>query len=264
MDINKIKKIINGSGFPLQLGIASLVTESYKNHGWRVMFQEHSWANHETDQGGFIDLLLLDKTQNLILNIECKRVKEVSWLFLNPLKSMNERRHVKAFQTHSEFGQLNKFGWSDISADPITSESEYCVIGGQNGASRSMLEKLAAGVVESTEGFAIEDHSYSHKLEKFKRLYFNVVVTTADLFVCNFDPKKVSVATGEIEDTNSIKVPYLRFRKQLSIHSSPELSWSETDVRGVSNAKENTVFIVNSNHLVEFLEEFEIDEQYIT
>jgi type III secretion system FlhB-like substrate exporter len=47
------------------------------------------------------------------------------------------------------------------------------------------------------------------------------------------------------------------------ILAMPKLSWTEKNIRGISTAKENTVFIVNSNHIVDFLREFEIDEQYI-
>lgn len=263
MDLSKVTKIINGSGFPLQLGVASLVDKTVHEHGWRVMFKEHSWANYEADTGGFIDLLLIDKTRAAILNLECKRVKNVSWLFLNSEKNVKNRRHVKAFHSVAEYGKQQVFGWRDISAEPATPESQYCVIGGHDGASRSMVEKIAADVVESTEGFAIEDHSYSHKLEKFFRYYFNVIVTTAPLHICSFDPTLVDLSTGEINEALSVEVPYLRFRKQLSTHSIPQLSWTETDIRGISTAKENTVFVVNANHIVDFLREFEIDEQYI-
>lgn len=264
MEPSKLLKIINGSGFPLQLGISSLIEETTSQHGWRVMFQEHSWANYETESGGFIDLLLLDKSQSIVLNLECKRVKDVDWLFLNPANEVSKRRHIKAFHTIAEYGSLKKFTWSDVTGEPSTPESEYCVFGGQDGASRSMLEKLAAGVIESTEGFAIEDHSYSHKIPEFTRYYFNVIVTTANLHVISFDPKTIDITTGEVSQAGSAEVPYLRFRKQLSIHSNPELSWNDVDVRGISRAKENTVFVVNSNHIIEFLENFELDEQYLT
>jgi hypothetical protein len=263
MDSNKVSKIINGSGFPLQLGIGSLVDRTTHEHGWRVMFQEHSWANYEAGSGGFIDLLLINKDKSIILNIECKRVKNESWIFLNPGDTVNTRRHVKAFRSTAEYSHLKDFGWQDVSAEPATPESQYCVIGGHDGTSRSMLEKIAAGVVESTEGFAIEDHSYSRKTEDFFRYYFNVIVTTATLRISNFDPKLVDISTGEIKESSSTEVPFLRFRKQLSTHSMPSLSWRENDARSISIAKENTVFIVSSNHIVEFLSDLEIDEQYI-
>lgn len=264
MDESKLQKIINSSGFPLQIGLASIINNTKHKHGWNVLFQEHSWINNNTDAGGFIDLILEDKSERIILNVECKRVKDSSWLFLNPSNKIENRFHIKAFYTHAELGGLKEFGWSDITAEPGTPESEFCVFGGQDGASRSMLEKLAANVVESTEGFAIEDHSYSHEISVFKRFYINVIVTTAKLFVCSFEPDSIDISAGEVDLKDSVEVPFLRFRKQLSVYSMPELSWMKTDARGISRAKESTVFIVNSNHIIDFLENFEVNEQYIT
>jgi len=260
MDENKVKKIVNGSGFPLQIGIQSLVEGSYERHGWRVLFSEHSWVNYETEENGFIDLLLMDKKQKIILNIECKRVKNGKWYFLQSESKLKNRRHAKTHYLHANFGKPKYWGWKDVALEPSTIEAEFCVIGGEDSkASRSMLEKTAANVVQSTEGFSIEDHSYSHKLEDFERLYFNVIVTTADLFVCNFDPQQINIETGEIDKTNTTEVPYIRFRKQFSTHTTPELSWTETYNSEISRNKENTVFVVNSKNIVQFLKEFELD-----
>jgi len=260
MDEQKVKKIVNGSGFPLQIGIHSLVDETYVKHGWRVLFSEHAWVNHETEENGFIDLLLMNKSQKIVLNIECKRVKNENWLFLQQEQTLTNRRHAKTFISRANLGKLTKFNWHDVTLEPSCPESEFCVIGGHdNNASRSMLERIAAGVVHSTEGFAIEDHSFSHEIEVFERLYFNVIVTTAELFACNFDPDKVNIENGEVDSTKTTPVPYIRFRKQLSSFETPHCSWKEVGSSGISREKENTVFIVNSKHLVKFLKEFELD-----
>jgi len=264
MEQNKVEKIVNGSGFPLQIGIKTLIEKNQENLPWRVLFQEHSWVNYNEDKGGFIDLLLLSKCKVIVLNIECKRVKDVNWLFLQPSTELTSRRHAKAFHTRAENGNIQRMGWIDVATEPTTPESEFCVFGGQDGASRSMLEKLAAEVVESTEGFAIEDHSYSHSTPDFFRYYFNVIVTNAELHVCNFDPESVDISKGTINEATTTSVPFLRFRKQLSIHETPELSWEKVGPREISRAKENTVFVVNSSHILEFLRSFDLDDTYRT
>jgi hypothetical protein len=119
-----------------------------------------------------------------------------------------------------------------------------------------MLERLAAEVVASTEGFAIEDQSFHKGSSAYERCYFSAIVTTADLVLCNFDPGKVPVATGEIDEGKFTRVPYLRFRKQLSTYEMPEASWKESTAREIAGHKENTVFIINANALVEFLRAF--------
>lgn len=255
MDDSKLRDIVNSSGFPLQVGLQSLIASTYADHRWKVLFSEHSWANFNTDTGGFIDLILEDAGKNLLLVVECKRVLNTSWIFLQAEQDPTKRRHVKVWCTEEDSGNVKKFGWFDKAIDPATVESAYCVVPGQDAKSRPMLERLAADVVQSTEGFAIEDQSYHKGSLGYARYYFSVIATTAELMVCNFDPTGIDIASGEIDQTKFTKVPYLRFRKQLSIHEMPETSWREASAQDIARRKEHTVFIVNTNSFIDFLRE---------
>ncbi len=53
------------------------------------------------------------------------------------------------------------------------------------------------------------------------RTYINVIATTAKLEVCKFDPSKIDLETGTIAEAECEEVPYIRFRKQLSVRSKP-------------------------------------------
>ena len=75
-----LEKHVNNSGFPLQIGLAHQVKSTTSRHGWKVLYQEHSWKNES--EAGFIDLVLEDKHRTWLMNIECKRVLDTSWLFL--------------------------------------------------------------------------------------------------------------------------------------------------------------------------------------
>lgn len=255
MDETKLKKIVNSSGFPLQIGLEFNIKNSPKRHGWRVLFSEHSWANFNSDAGGFIDLVLEHQHGGILLIVECKRVQNTNWIFLQADTEIIKRRHAKASLAEEENGKLVRFGWNDIAIDPATVESNFCVVPGQDNKTKPMLERVAAEVVQSTEGFAIEDQSFHKGIEKYRRHYLSVIVTTADLMVCNFDPSRIGISNGELDEAHFTKVPYLRFRKQLSTYDMPAASWKESDAHAISRHKENTVFVVNSDAFIDFLYE---------
>lgn len=45
----KLTDLVNKSGFPFQIGIASLVRRTIQSHGWNVLYTEHAWSN-QADQ----------------------------------------------------------------------------------------------------------------------------------------------------------------------------------------------------------------------
>jgi len=186
-------------------------------------------------------------------------VKDTSWIFLSASKEVKDRRHTKAFVFSKSRGEVKRFEWIDLTLDPATPEAQFCVIPGSDQRSKSLIERSAAELVYATESLALEDKELSVDVENELRVYFNLIVTTATLQICSFEPHDVSIKDGTVEDPEFLEVPYVRFRKQLS----PTYNLSEAvDVFGQSRsrAKENTVFVVNSEHLVEFLREFELED----
>jgi hypothetical protein len=159
--------------------------------------------------------------------------------------------------------ELTHFDWVDLTIEPTSYESGFCVVAGQDAKSRPMLERIAATVVESTEALAQEEAALlgTQKVEHL-RTYINVIVTTAKLEVCKFDPDQIDLETGTITDADYEEVPYIRFRKQLSVHSGPleALEWNE-GLRSITKARENTVMIVQSTELTRLLKELEISER---
>lgn len=143
---------------------------------------------------------------------------------------------------------------------PPTPESGFCVIPGHDNSSKPLLERLAASVVESTEGFSEEEKDlFFAKNQEQLRIYYNVIITTAELKVCNFDSSNVSLENGELSKHEFHSVPYVRFRKQLSVNTNNSKTGVPACYYEISYAKENTVFVVNASHFIEFLEEFELD-----
>jgi len=257
-----MKGHVNASGFPLQIGIKSLVNETTNQHGWRTIFSEHAWSNPSDGNSGFIDLILENQHRTSVMIVEAKRVLDTSWIFLIEDDSIKNRRHAKSFVFGSSNGEIKRFDWFDLTLDPATPESEYCVIPGGDQRSKSLIERAAADLVSSTEGFALEEKALSPQNNWRLRMYFNVIITTAKLHVCLIKPKSVFIVDGTIQDASFVEVPYLRFRKQLLPHFKVPNIPPELGNRDIALAKESTVFVVNSQSIGKFLSEFEIDNGF--
>lgn len=149
------------------------------------------------------------------------------------------------------------FDWRQIRVDPETPETSFCVVHKQNDRS-PMLEKISSELVKSTESLAYEEQNLILKKHDFFRMYFSVIITTAELIVCSFDPKDVSISNGKIADAEYKVVPYLRFKKQLSTVRAIPDTVTFGEYEEIVKAKENTVFVINSNYLIDFLSSFQV------
>jgi hypothetical protein len=248
-------KQVNSSGFPLQIALYHHVEATTLKTGWKVLYEEHAWRSGEAS--GFIDLVLENKQREWLLNIECKRVLDTSWIFLVEKGASNSRRNVKMWATYKQDGKIRSFGWLDKAMTPESYQSKYCVVAGQDSKSKPMLERIAADVVTSTEAIAIEEENWGCYSDI--RIYLNVIVTTAELKICEMDPSEINLNTGMIDEPIFYDVPYVRFRKQLS----PALPEIESDrehniIRSLISRKENTVFIVNAPNFINFLQKVDI------
>lgn len=263
MEERKLSDAVNRSGFPLQIALQSLVERTRSHHECRVIFSEHFWLNPRDGRSGFIDLILEDGPEETVFVVECKRVVNCSWIFLIDDMKQMERRHAKAWVT--EIREPPRFGFQEVQPAPMTPESQYCVVDGQDPKDRPMLERLASILVSSTEGFAREEHQEMARVGRDMRIYFSVIVTTAKLIVCEFDPQSIPLSTAEITNAAYKEVPFLRFRKQLGSHHEIPIITARDGARhgarhrAIAAAKESTVFIVNSECFSKFLQHFKVE-----
>ena len=257
---DRLAELVNQSGFPLQIGVAAAVRRSTQLHGWTVLYSEHSWENPQDSSSGFLDLVLVDNFGANFISVECKRVLESAWVFLvSDPERMMERRHAKAWVTRYHHNFVTQVGWADVSLNPITPESSYCVIPGQDAKTRPLIERVGAELVRASEGMAAEVARVQAYRQDGVRLFFNMIVTTATLKVCVFADDAISLNDGKIHDARFREVPYLRFRKQLSarLPGAPSSSWPSPEE--LAYAKAQTLFVVNAEQLENFLHDFGVD-----
>jgi hypothetical protein len=255
-DKQQLLEWVNQSGFPFQTALEILIRETSTRPRWTVTHVEEAWQNGTDERDGFIDLVIENQARTVALVIEAKRTLDASWIFLVPDGGQMSRRHLKAWLTWS--GTSPYFGWYDVTLEPRTPESQFCVVRGQDEKSLSMLERIGSDLIPATGAYAREDRPNVEPKTSEMRLYCSVIVTTAALQICQYDPRGIPLNVGKIPDADFTEVPVVRFRKQL---------WATTTEAPVgikrfvgSSSKEHAVFVVNATHLIDFLDAFDIDE----
>ncbi len=255
--------IINTSGFPLQIAIKHLAAKT--NPKWDELYNEHAWWNSDTGGSGFIDLVLELNGKRIVAVIECKRVQETAWLFLSEKENtqrVKNRRHAKLWCTFwNPERQVQHHDWADVALDPASPESLYCVVDGQTPKDRPMIERVASELLDATEAVAHEElNTLVQTSTNGVRIYISILVTTATLKVCAIDPEGISLTDGKATAAESVEVPLVRLRKQLSQRSagSKEHHWLDP-LREQARGKERTVFVVTATYLQQFLNDIEFD-----
>ena len=268
-------QFVNASGFPLQMAIAGAVKDSER---WVLEAEEFPWRDPE-DSTRFIDAIALQKQTQWgdaspvqALVIECKRARDTSWIFLRS-KGEEARRFTRARVLVAPEG-TDKLadGWADVTFDPRSPASEFCVI--RNYASRvekddrsnsEILESTAAEVARATEAIAALEYSMAESAPQqlprpgVVRVYTPVIVTTAELFVCDGHYDKVDLASGELDAAVAKihPVPFVRFTKTLG---APRVTPTTATISDLASDARQTVIVVQARNISDFLARWELGE----
>ena len=254
-----LSKLVNQSGFPLQLAIDRLIQDRSDDLGWKVVYREHGWKNPD-GQSGFADLVLEDRFGTSVLVVECKRVMEADWIFLEESSAKPLSRLTRLWATNTPNHGREHSGYYDARALPESRESMFCVVAGQDPKSRPMLERVAAETTAAMEAIAIEEHPVITKRGYGLRMYVPVIVTTARLVSSRIDPTLVALNSGEASAVAHEVLPWIRFRKQFSSEYAVEPREPEWDFSELAAAKEKLVYVVNVNSFAEFLEKWSVTD----
>src|SRR5688572_13929217 len=120
-----------------------------------------------------------------------------------------------------------------------------------------MLERIAGGLLESVEALGYEELRLGPAREHApeRRVYFPLIVTTAELEVCAFDIGNIDLATGTLPDADFESVPWVRFRKGLA---RPPATTKAQDLWRANQEKERTVLIVQAKALDQLLQDWDV------
>lgn len=264
------------SGFPFQLRVEEEIRTTHKAHGWSVASREHPWVHPESNSSGFVDIVLKhDHFTTFRIVIECKRMKaddarQLRWIFLQPDKLAKPTNVSSCLEVEGNTSRTQEQQvwedvrlWDDVLSTPASLESSFCILPNDEQRRQPILESLAAEVLESIEGIAQEEVNIarSQRESNHLRLFiFPVIVTNAEIMVCRFDPKQISVENGLLDksSTEFESVPFVRFRKSLATKFPAGLFY---DLAAASRARERTIFVANAASLSQFLSNWKIEPQ---
>jgi hypothetical protein len=251
-----IQDIVNDSGYPLQLRLEEIISTTKNSHDWRVLAKEHRWVNLNTNEEGFIDLILEHKTRNWRLVVESKRVAEASWNFLLPNEAHQLVSQLRILRADFTYKQAL---WLKDDLPPKSYESAFCVPEIQKAKDNRTLEKIAGDLLLSLESLASEEISIIQKMHQTpnrfsddKMFYIPVIVTTSKLRVCIFNPSDVNIEDGKIKSSDIEEIKYIRFCKNLATNVNyikPEI----LHLRDANKENDRTVFIVQATDFLEFI-----------
>jgi hypothetical protein len=157
---------------------------------------------------------------------------------------------------------MRRFGWVETTPDPRCSEAVFCAVRGQSASDKTtMLERIGGELVSATEALAQEERDFRPADRSTLRVYFNVIVTTAELKIAKFTPGRISLSNGTFADAQVEDIPFVRFRKQLSTRHEAFGTKDLADGTMPGDVKENTVFVVKATELVSFLGDFELSDE---
>lgn len=251
-----LRSLTNASGFVLQLALEQSVRERSPTHGWKVEAREYPYRAQQHLR--FADLVLGKGPFRLVL--ECKRHKDVSWVFLVPDAEQMNRTHAVVRWANTAPFRPPLADWADVQVKPESPESEFCIVPGQGAKDRPLLERIAAELLEASEAVA-DDFLQITEQSTATHLIIPVIVTTASLHVCRFDPGSTSLSSGELPaDAHFQAVSFLRFRKTLAAAETP-LEYEPAELRDLMHSAERTVFVITAEGLNEWLERFSMAVQ---
>lgn len=256
--------IVNSSGFPYQLRLQHEVEVQSEKHGWFVVASEFRWADSTTGSEGYADLVIERDETRLIL--ECKKAKEsTKWVFLVPVRSWQTEadlcsiRGCKLFWTHRQPPESDLEGWSERKVEPRSFRSAFCVIDRKSDQANYMLEKTCRDLLCSVEAVGRQELEVRdrHAMRPF-RFYGAIIVTTAELEVCLFDPANIDLVSGTMPYGSDpaarfTPVDWVRFQKPLFSTLRPPMS---ENLQQANARDERTVFVVRGTSLVSFLKQW--------
>jgi hypothetical protein len=263
----KLQQAINESGFPLQLGLASLANSSRE---WRVILTEHPWQDPQGESEKFIDIVLRGHGQGgpLRLVTECKRAKDTEWIFLREPSNYGNNGHRSSLRARMAANYVGMTApvdeWVDVQFEPRSPEALFCVVRKNNQRSQELLEKTAAEIARATDALAHQELLIHHAPQTgqpnlnsgMSRLYIPVIVTTAKMSICDADYDSVDLETGEVTGAVSVPSPVVRFRKSFGSDGSKMASM--LSIESFAKQSERSVLVIQADAFESFLQRAEL------
>jgi hypothetical protein len=245
---------VNRTGFPFQIAVAEELRRTQSRHGWTVLASEVPWAS------GFIDLVIA--REDCLAVLECKRALDdqdpQEWIFLaesgRPGVTAAARVEANSLAEQDRWGKTREqveamIIAGDVNFEPMSPQAGFCAYPKRGGPGGS-LEEVSRDLVAAAHDILCEP---SRGGSPAVVPVLPIIVTTARLFCCAFDPKSTLLVDGRVAADEFSEEPFVRFRKSLVNYDTRHPSESPLMIQEWVIERERTVMIVNAGSLVSFL-----------
>ena len=232
------------SGLPLQTLIPHLIRQVPH---CELEGEEFAWRD-EDGANQFTDLVISKGTD--YFPIECKKT-ESTLTFLNPgsLEDSSELRMLflpPQHEVETRHHQLPPLQSGVARASPRSLQATLCAA--SDSGPNQMLEKQVRVLLGGTDAWAQHLRQSEHQEERhpsIHRCFIPLLVTTARLYQCDYEPADVPAETG-VMPTDTIRsglreVSWVRFRKQFT-----------------ADGGDRTAIVVRADQLTSFLTKFDL------
>ncbi|MBQ10986.1 MAG: hypothetical protein CMJ45_05495 [Planctomyces sp.] len=266
---------LNEQGYLFQEACAQALLKNSRRTGWELPVWDYSVAL----PGGpnrRIDIVLSRPQQNgleAFAIIECKRANPdyAFWMFAAPDRGMPEEFHgvilprvgtsylaAMPFKSYFEMGAAIPISWMEVRRDRRSN---------QRSSVPQTIEDAVAQVLLGTTGLAIEQFNQRTKagMNSNQVMFFPVIVTTARLFVANYNTDDIDLESGTItrekvafgdgslpEEERWVLINYPE-GESTALAGIPDTLHS-TNPADLDRYKIRSVYVVNANHLLAFFQ----------
>jgi len=285
---------LNSHGFIFQKACVDQIKKGYTSHNWRISVEEYPTIFE--DRQTRIDFILRsalyqpNNFRNRFIVAECKRAnpKYSNWVFFkedNPAKKyflLNGQYSPTSGQTYTFmdiFGKIENYPYClDIFKKSIFVDTGVETTSKNpkgKGSATETIENACQQVITGLHGLVM-DHMEAVKSEgkpQYDLAYIPLVITTANLYVTNYDSSKVNISAGTIagEDISFTSANWVIYNwsgignplekvvsaggRQKGNIFSPPMDSQEMKEKYLRRS----IIVVNSNHLIPLLGSLSFD-----
>ncbi len=245
-----LRENLNRSGIPFQLAVEKTI-ETIGVPDVEIVKREVPWAN------GFVDVVA--RRLNILFAFECKRVDDKAWVLVltNNGRENQTRCRLEWFNNQTSILPRAASGHSRVFCDEWnmaeeSPESAFCIV--PKNTSIGTLEKVCRELLAGCHDL-LDNEEITHE-GGFVPIV-PVVITTAKLYTCKFDPRAI-LDTGKLGESDGqfASVDLVRFRKSLVTVRSNPYEPSKMVLENWAEDRERTVFILTPSALARFLTSF--------
>jgi len=229
---------VNKGGYPFQLAVEDRIRHLPPPNNWQFVSHE---IPHEN---GYLDIIA--HRGAIVAMIECKRFLKQDWIFLVPQGASDNEVRLRVNVSHN--GPDEHYGLEDVSMPLGSFEASFCEIHGDRG--NLTIERLAGDLTRAVVSIA---STPGRAALSAIEVFLPILVTTARLPVCLYDPSQLDVADGNVNpDATFREVNMIRFRKTLSGLRNRRPAESLL-IRDMIQAEEETVLVCNGSHIARMM-----------